>query len=257
MPKENRKKPADKTGPPPLICFIDTEFNAKDYCGQNGDFQEITEIGAVVYRNGKQIGRFQRYCQIVPYHKLSRRSIKITGITKSKLRDRGVPFRQAMEEFLAFVDSYGVKTVYAFGTSDRIEMMNTAKMNGMSKKVIKRMNMIKDIYPVFAKQFQLKESFSLEEICNSCKVKHGDRAHSALCDAEDTARAYFNMMKGRVDRECIKSIKAKKKAVARERRKNNEKKGDKKIADQGNGGTQSGSTEHGDRTGEGKSDGSE
>ena len=32
------------------ICFLDTEFNATSYADQNDGYQEITEIGAVVFQ---------------------------------------------------------------------------------------------------------------------------------------------------------------------------------------------------------------
>ena len=37
---------------------FDTEFNATDYAEQNDGVQEITEIGAVIFRNGKPAERF-------------------------------------------------------------------------------------------------------------------------------------------------------------------------------------------------------
>ena len=46
------------------VCFLDTEFNATDYAEQNDGIQEITEIGAVIFRNGKPVERFLRCCLI-------------------------------------------------------------------------------------------------------------------------------------------------------------------------------------------------
>lgn len=60
MPLKNTKnKPADFK-----VCFLDTEFNATDYNNQNDGFQEITEIGAVIFQNGRPVDRFTQYCKI-------------------------------------------------------------------------------------------------------------------------------------------------------------------------------------------------
>ena len=65
MPLKNTKnKPADFK-----VCFLDTEFNATDYNNQNDGFQEITEIGAVIFQNGRPIDRFTQYCKIKKGHK--------------------------------------------------------------------------------------------------------------------------------------------------------------------------------------------
>ena len=69
MPLKNTKnKPADFK-----VCFLDTEFNATDYNNQNDGFQEITEIGAVIFQNGRPIDRFTQYCKIKKGHKLTKR----------------------------------------------------------------------------------------------------------------------------------------------------------------------------------------
>lgn len=200
-----------------VICFLDTEFNARDYAGQNGDVQEITEIGAAVYRDGKRISKFQRYCILVPGHHLTKRSTAVTGITWETLEKKGIPFRRALEEFFGFLDRYRPSVVYAFGTADRLEMENTAKLNKVGKDLFRRLGVIKNIQPVFSKGLRLTETYSLEEICSICTVDHGRRAHSAVCDAEDTAAAYFNMKEGKTDAECLERLKAKKQAFAKKR----------------------------------------
>ena len=53
------------------VCFLDTEFNATDYAEQNDGIQEITEIGAVIFRNGKPVERFLRCCLIKKGHILT------------------------------------------------------------------------------------------------------------------------------------------------------------------------------------------
>lgn len=199
----------------PSVCFIDTEFNALDYIGQNDGFQEITEIGAVVFQNGKPAAKFQKYCKILSEHTISKRSTKITGITQEDLDRDGVPFNKAMAEFLRFLRKYNIQTVYAFGTSDRIELWNTAKLNGrMGPQVYNMIKDIRDVYPSFVGRLRLgNESFSLSDICVSCNVDHTARAHSALSDAEDTGLAYYNMRHDNINREYLEKIKIHKKNV--------------------------------------------
>ena len=85
------------------ICFLDTEFNATDYATQNDGIQEITEIGAVIFKNGKLIDRFSCYCKLKKGHRLTKRCKKITGITPEILKNNGIPFIQAMEKLDLFL----------------------------------------------------------------------------------------------------------------------------------------------------------
>ena len=122
MPLKNTKnKPADFK-----VCFLDTEFNATDYNNQNDGFQEITEIGAVIFQNGRPIDRFTQYCKIKKGHKLTKRCKKITGIKPDVLSKEGIPFNQAMKNLKEFLDKHEISKVYTFGPADAFEMRSTA-----------------------------------------------------------------------------------------------------------------------------------
>ena len=111
------------------VCFLDTEFNATDYAEQNDGVQEITEIGAVIFRNGKPAERFLRCCLIKKGHILTDRCMKITGMTPGKMKRKGIPFIQAMKELGEFLDKNNIEKVYTFGSADAFEMRTTAKLN--------------------------------------------------------------------------------------------------------------------------------
>lgn len=189
------------------ICFIDTEFNALDYAVQNDGYQEITEIGAVVFCNGKVIDRFSRYCKLKEGHKLTRRCKKITGITAEILSQEGVPYLQAMKEFQNFLVKNKVKKVYAFGASDAFEMRSSAKLNNADNTVYETIKKIKNVYPTFESRLELHYVFSLFDICRICYVNHdSDRAHNAVNDAEDTGLAYYNMKQNKINSELLNEI---------------------------------------------------
>ena len=190
------------------ICFLDTEFNATSYADQNDGYQEITEIGAVVFQDGKVVDTFQRFCRLKEGHKLTKRCKKITGITQEVLNENGIRFNNAMKEFREFLDKHNLKRAYAFGNADAIEMRTTAKLNGADAGIYETIKMIYNIYPKFQKQLELHYVFSLMDICRICNVDHGaeGRAHSAMNDAEDTGLAFFNMKRNKINLPLLKEI---------------------------------------------------
>lgn len=192
------------------ICFLDTEFNAFDYNGQNDGYQEITEIGATVFNNGNVIASFSRYCRLSHGHKLSRRCKKITGITQEVLASNGVSFNTAVNELLRFLKQHNVKRIYAFGDADSVELRRTAKLNNSGPEVVSVLKSIKDVYPQFRSLLSLHYVFSLSDICRICYVNHDaeGRAHNALYDAEDTGKAFYNMRKGHINRQLLDEINA-------------------------------------------------
>lgn len=190
------------------ICFLDTEFNATDYATQNDGIQEITEIGAVVFKSGKLIDKFSCYCQLKKGHRLTKRCKKITGITPEILKNKGIPFIQAMEELDAFLKKHGIEKVYAFGPADSFEMRTTAKLNNADASVYQTIKKIRNIYPIFEQRLSLHYAFSLFDICRICYIDHGadGRAHSAVNDAEDTGLAYYNMKAKKINKELLREI---------------------------------------------------
>ena len=61
---------------------------------------------------------------------------------------------------------------------------------------------------MFAKTLSLHYAFSLSDICWICYIDHdaNGRAHSALNDAEDTGFAFYNMKRGRINKEILQEI---------------------------------------------------
>lgn len=193
------------------ICVLDTEFNALDYAGQNGGYQDITEIGAVLMAEGKIVGRFFRVCRLHGEHKLTERCQQITGMDAGRLAD-GVPFNEAIFKLIDFARQ---SRVYAYGADDALQLRETAKLNGASKETFGFINSIRNIYPIFAQNLGLPYQCSLLDVCRVCEVPHDmpGRAHSALYDAEDTALAYHNMNRGNIDQAALARLKEHKKNI--------------------------------------------
>ena len=78
-----------------VVCF-DIETT-----GLNLNAETITEIGAVVLRNGEIAERFQTF--VNPHRKLTPEIIGLTGITDEMLQD-APDLKDALEDFLKFVD---------------------------------------------------------------------------------------------------------------------------------------------------------
>ena len=84
-------------------CPLDGEFVCFDIetTGLKVDREAITEIGAVVLRNGEVAERFQTF--VNPGKHLTPEIIGLTGITDEMLKDAPSP-KEALADFLAFVD---------------------------------------------------------------------------------------------------------------------------------------------------------
>ena len=84
-------------------CSIDDEFVCFDIetTGLKVDREEITEIGAVVVKNGEITERFQTF--VNPGRRLTPEIIGLTGITDAMLKD-APPLKDALRDFLQFVN---------------------------------------------------------------------------------------------------------------------------------------------------------
>lgn len=190
-----------------ILCFIDTEFNACDNSSSNDGYQEIIQIGAVIFKGSKKIDSFNRYCKLQDGHRLTKRCKNITGITQELINKKGINFNQAMSEFEDFLKKHHMPRIYAFGAADENEMRITAKLNNASGNIFDIIRSIKNVYPMFQQRLELHYLFSLYDICRICKVDHGkNRAHSALNDAEDTGLAFFNMLNDNIDSVLLKEL---------------------------------------------------
>ena len=84
-------------------CSLDGEFVCFDIetTGLKVDREAITEIGAVVLKNGEITERFQTF--VDPERHLTPEIIGLTGITDDMLRD-APKLKEALTEFLKFVN---------------------------------------------------------------------------------------------------------------------------------------------------------
>ncbi len=87
----------------PADCPLDGEFVCFDIetTGLKVDREAITEIGAVVLRNGEVAERFQTF--VNPNRRLTPEIIGLTGITDEMLRD-APQLKEALTDFLKFVN---------------------------------------------------------------------------------------------------------------------------------------------------------
>lgn len=213
--RKNRQK-AIQSGNSPSIVFLDTEFNATDNNDQNDGLQEITQIGAVAFRQGIPAKTFNRYCKIAPEHQITERSLGLTGISKELLDREGVPFIQAMQDLAGFLQKERAAKIYAFGAADATELRNTAKWNNADADVYQVINQILNLQPVFASRLSLHFVYSLKDICKICMVDH-ETAHSAVQDAIDTGKAYYNMKAQRINKQIRAELEDRKTKIGKYR----------------------------------------
>ncbi len=177
--KRRRRKPV-KT-----IAYLDTEFNAFDYYGQNGGSQEILQIGAVVMRGGKQLDGFQTFCALKPGHILSRRSEKLTGIRKADLKE-APGFPKALEMLNEFFDKYQPSAIFAYGEEDKLQLNNTARLYGLGKDELRYVDRIDNNLKKISTQLGLKKrsnlTLSVKDLCEICEI-NSDGQHDAFNDA--------------------------------------------------------------------------
>lgn len=213
--RKNRQK-AIQSGNSPSIVFLDTEFNATDNNDQNDGLQEITQIGAVAFRQGIPAKTFNRYCKIAPEHQITERSLGLTGISKELLDREGVPFIQAMQDLAGFLQKERAAKIYAFGAADATELRNTAKWNNADADVYQVINQILNLQPVFASRLSLHFVYSLKDICKICMVDH-ETAHSAVQDAIDTGKAYYNMKAQHINKQVRAELEDRKTKIGKYR----------------------------------------
>ncbi len=199
-PKKRRRRRAQKT-----IAYIDTEFNAFDYYGQNGGSQEILQIGAVIMKGGKQIDGFQTYCSLKPGHVLSRRSEKLTGIKKSDLK--GAPdFPHALDMLNAFFEKHEPSAIYAYGGEDKLQMTNTARIYGLGKEKLYYVDRIDNNLKKLSTQLGLKKrsnlTLSVKDLCDICEI-NSEGQHDAFNDAVYLAVCSELINRGAVDPESV------------------------------------------------------
>lgn len=188
----------------PAIAYIDTEFNAFDYYGQNEGRQEIIEIGAIIMRGDQVIDGFRSFCALGKGHALTKRAADITGITKSELKD-APPFPEALEMMNVFLDMYNPRFIYAYGGEDKVQLRKSASLYDMGSPSLYYVNKIADIMPLLAAELSVKSksgggnlSLGVKDLCNICGIST-DGAHDAYNDALFLGRAAEMIRSGRYD----------------------------------------------------------
>ena len=200
--RRRRRKPVQAT------AYLDTEFNAFDYFGQNGGSQEIIQIGAVIMKGGKQVDEFQTFCALKKGHLVSRRTIRLTGITKAELNDAPA-FPEALEMLNAFLDRYAPKAIYAYGDEDRVQMLNTAHLHGIRKDSLRHVEKIENILKRLSTQLGLKKrsnlTLSVHDLCEICELS-ADHQHDALNDAVYLALCSELILRGAFDPDNLQKL---------------------------------------------------
>ena len=187
----------------PTIAYIDTEFNAFDYYGQNDGRQEIIEIGAVIMRGDQVVDGFRSFCALGKGHALTKRASDITGITKHELKD-APPFPEALEMMNVFLDMYNPRFIYAYGGEDKVQLRKSASLYDMGSPSLYYVNKIADIMPMLAAELSVKNksggnlSLGVKDLCNICGIST-DGAHDAYNDALFLGRAAEIILSGRYD----------------------------------------------------------
>ncbi|MNU29092.1 sporulation inhibitor KapD [compost metagenome] len=102
---------------------MDTEYTTwpgareRRWKGEN-ERREIIQIAAIKFNErGMEVGRFLRYVKPVFNPVLSELTIELTGITQEKIDADGVPFLEALDEYIAFVDGL---EAWCYGRDDAI-----------------------------------------------------------------------------------------------------------------------------------------
>lgn len=174
-----------KSFPAKCTAYIDTEFNAFDYYGQNGGHQEILQVGAVIISNLEVIDSFSSFCRLRPGHVLSKRAEKLTGISAKDLKT-APSFPEVLEELNSFFAGYSPVSVFAYGNEDRLQLLNTAALYGIKKDGLKYINRIEDNMKQLRALLRIKKrsnlSLSVGDLCDICGIK-ASHMHDAYNDA--------------------------------------------------------------------------
>ena len=173
---------------------VDFEWNQSPYGKGSANKRlpfEIIEIGAVkIDANGQEIGQFSQIVKPKVYKKLHHITKNLTGISEKEL-NAGRPFREVMEEFLAWCgEDYMFCT---WGNLDLLELQRNLKFFHMS-------DMLKGpiTYHNVQKLFRLfytdeNNTASLEFAIEYLNIEKKRDFHRAVCDAQYTADVFLTM----------------------------------------------------------------
>ena len=191
-----------------LTCYIDTEFNGMDYHGQNGGYQDVVQIGAVIMMKGKVYAEFNSYCRLPRGARLSKRLEQLTGITKETLKDAPT-YCEALSDFVEFIDVYNPSKIYAYGSEDKVRLLETIKHSRINDDhLVETAGRVTDILPQIddiLKRGKRGGTLSLSELCDICMV-NVENEHDAFADAMRLGICFEKMKKDEFSREIFESI---------------------------------------------------
>ncbi len=191
-----------------MVCYLDTEFNGMDYHGQNGGYQDVVQIGAVIMFRGKIYAEFNSYCKLPRGSRPSRRLEQLTGITKETLQNAPT-YCEAMSDFVEFIDMYNPQKIYAYGSEDKVRLLETIKHSRITDQhLIETAGRVTDILPSVDEILHRTKktgTLSLSELCDICMVAVEDE-HDAFSDAKRLGLCFENMKRGEYSREVFENI---------------------------------------------------
>lgn len=203
-----KKKRGGKGRHAAATCYIDTEFNGMDYHGQNGGYQDVVQIGAVIMMRGKVYGEFNSYCRLPRGARASKRLEQLTGITKETLQDAPT-YCEALSDFVEFIDMYSPSKIYAYGSEDKVRLLETIKHSCITDRhLIEVAGSVTDILPSIDEilhRTRRTGTLSLNELCDICTVTVMNE-HDAFSDAKRLGVCFERMKRGEFSREVYESI---------------------------------------------------
>jgi len=185
------KELSRRIGSRKYLCFIDLEGTQFSH--------EIIQIGAVMCKlNAK--GRIIKYGKPFSLYVRAKNKVgsvvtKLTGITDSLLKEKGVQFSTSMKEFKKYCGRAFSKCLFiAFGSHD-LRMVNQSVMYNLdapteiTKEIAKNFF---DITTVFNEFILDKEghAYSLTNLCKLFEIQFKGEAHDATFDALNLAYLY-------------------------------------------------------------------
>lgn len=190
------------------VAYLDTEFNAFDYYGQNEGIQEIIEIGLVVMRGEEVVDGFRSFCALKRGHSLTRRSEQLTGIKSGDI-ENAPSFVDVVEHMNVFLDMYSPRMVCAYGPEDRMQLLKTAELYNLRSPELYYINKIQDIMRNLSDRLgarkKTKLSLSVKDLCAVCGID-AKGIHDAYNDALYLGRCAEMIMLGNVDPDRLDTV---------------------------------------------------
>lgn len=154
--------------PPTDFTVIDLETSGLDPWKH-----DILEIGALKYRNNKEINRFHSY--VLPKNTIPREATRINGIDLFTVL-KAPPFSQLQDKFLGFI---GNDTIVGYNVNFDIRFVQSHSHLILDNSQYDVLNFVKAVSPN-------EQNYKLENL--RYKYRLSGTAHSALGDCEATVQ---------------------------------------------------------------------